>query len=304
MSRLPGSPSRRHFLAIAASAAPVLLATRSLATAAQETVRSGSLGARRRVVSLAATLDHPQGITASADGTTWFVSAVLRKEQKGVLAAFRAADGSLVQRVEVQEGPRYHPGGVGRLGDTLWLPVAEYRRASTSVVQARDAATLALRSSFAVADHIGAVAVSSAGIIGCNWDARAFYAWTVDGRQTQVVEHLGAARYQDLHWMGDALLAGGLLGDTGVIDRLGWPSLDLQERIVVGQTDRGVVLTHEGLALAGDDVLLLPEDDPARVFVHEWTSTKAVPDAPAAVTPSQTPSPNEPEKSLFRKPRP
>lgn len=293
----PGS--RRAFLASLATAVPLLAVRAARAHGAQETVRSGTLGRVRRVVTLAATLDHPQGLTASADGTTWYVSSVLREAKKGVLATFRAADGSLLRQVEVQDGPRYHPGGLGRLGDTLWLPVAEYRRASTSVVQARDAATLAIRSSFAVDDHIGAVAVTSQGLIGCNWDARVFYGWSTDGRQTQRIEHLGAARYQDLHWMGDALLAGGLLGESGVIDRLGWPSLDLEERIVVGTTDRGVVLTHEGLAISGDEVLLMPEDDPSRVFVHEWTSARAVPDT-AAPAPPVT-SPNEPEKSLFRK---
>lgn len=300
-----GTPSRRAFLVCLAGAVPLAAGPLAAAGRGQETVRSGTLGSRRRVVPLAATLDHPQGLTVGADGTTWYVSSVLRQAQKGVLAAFRAADGSLLRQVEVQEGPRYHPGGLGRLGDTLWLPVAEYRRGSTAVVQARDAGTLALRSSFAVADHIGAVAVTANGLIGCNWDARVFYGWTFDGRETARVEHLGAARYQDLQWMGDALLAGGLLGDTGVIDRLGWPSLDLEERIVVGATDRGVVLTHEGLAVAGDEVLLMPEDDPSRVFVHEWTSARAVPETsgpPAAVTPPT--SPNEPEKSLFRKPRP
>jgi len=275
------------------------MASLSAARSRQETVRSGTLGSRRRVVTLAATLDHPQGLTPSADGTTWYVSSVLRKAQKGLLAAFRASDGTLLRMAEVQDGPRYHPGGVGRQGDTLWVPVAEYRRASTSVVQARDAATFAMRNSFAVDDHIGAVAVTASGLIGCNWDARLFYGWTFDGRQTHRLEHLGAARYQDLHWMGDALLAGGLLGESGVIDRLGWPSLDLEERIVVGATDRGVVLTHEGLAISGDEVLLMPEDDPARVFVHAWTSARSVPETTAPTAPA--PSPNEPEKSLFRR---
>ncbi|MBA2353454.1 MAG: hypothetical protein H0V80_02165, partial [Acidobacteria bacterium] len=152
----------------------------------------------------------------------------------------------------------------------LWLPVAEYRAQSTSVVQSRDVKTLALRTSFPVADHIGAVVATSGALIGCNWDARTFYEWTFEGRQTQAVVHPGAARYQDLAWSGDAMVAGGLLGDQGVIDTLAWPSLDLLERIVVGRTDRGVVLTQEGLALSGRQLLLMPEDDPSRVFVYEW----------------------------------
>lgn len=295
MRSLAAAPSRRAFLAAAGLAAPALLGSRR-ALAAQSTVRSGSLGALRRTVTLHAALDHPQGITASADGATWFVTSVLRKEKKGVLAAFTASDGAQVQRVEVQDGPRYHPGGLGRLGDTLWLPVAEYARSSTSVIQGRDVRTLAVRSSFAVADHIGAVAATPEALIGCNWDARVFQEWGFDGRPVRRVEHDGAARYQDLQWTPGGLLAGGLLGDTGVIDLLEWPTLDLQERTVVGATDRGVVLTHEGMAVAGDDLLLMPEDDPSRVFVHDWTG------APVPETP--LPKPNEPEKSLFRRPPP
>lgn len=287
--------SRRSFLAGVLLSTPVVLAAGRL-RAAQSTVRSGTLGAVRRTVALNAALDHPQGITASADGATWFVTSVVRTEKKGVLAAFRASDGALLQRAEVQDGPRYHPGGLGRLGDTLWLPVAEYARASTSAIQARDVKTLAVRSSFAMADHIGAVAVTSGALIGCNWDARTFYEWTFEGAQSARVEHDGAARYQDLQWTPAGLLAGGLLGDTGVIDLLEWPSLDLKERTVVGRTDRGVVLTHEGMAVSGDDLLLMPEDDPSRVFVHDWTG------APVPETP--LPRTNEPEKSLFKRPRP
>ncbi len=261
--------SRRGFLEGILLSLPLVLAS-SRAGSAQTSVRSGTLGAPRRTVGLNATLDHPQGITASADGATWYVSAVLRAEKKGVLAAFRAADGMLLQRVEVQDGPRYHPGGFGRLGDTLWLPVAEYARESTSVIEARHPSTLAVQSRFAVADHIGALAATTGALVGCNWDARAFYEWTFEGTLTTKVAHDGAARYQDLHWTPDGLLAGGLLGDAGVIDRLDWPSLDLKERIVVGTTDRGVTLTHEGMAVAGRELLLMPEDDPSRVFVHDW----------------------------------
>ena len=266
--------------------------------AQQVSVRSGTLGALVRTVTLGGVLDHPQGITASADGATWFVTSVLRKEQKGLLVAFRASDGGLVQRVEVQDGPRYHPGGLGRLGDTLWLPVAEYRRASTSVIQGRDAKTLAVRSSFPVADHIGAVAATSGALIGCNWDARTFYEWTFDGRQTQAVEHDGSARYQDLQWTSDGLLAGGP-------DRR--PGRRRPARVAVprpegahrgrAKSDRGIVLTAEGMAVSGGELLLMPEDDPSRVFVHTWAGATVSETAP-------TPSPNEPEKSLFKRPTP
>ena len=289
-------PSRRAFLAGLTLAAPVLLGPRRT-SARQSAVRSGTLGPLRRTVQLRATLDHPQGIASSPDGDTWFVSSVLRREKTGLLAAFRASDGAQLQRVEVQDGPRYHPGGLSRRGTSLWLPVAEYSRYSTTVMQERDAGTLALRSSFPVHDHVGAVAVTPTGLIGCNWDARVFYEWASDGVEARRVPHDGAARYQDLQWMAEGLLASGLLGDTGVIDRLDWPSLDLRERIVVGATDRGVVLTHEGMAVAGQDLLLMPEDDPTRVFVHAWTGVAVASDEPPRPS-------SEPAKSLFRRPPP
>jgi len=301
MSSMPSdapTASRRAFLTVLGVAGSALW---SPAVAAQQvSVRSGTLGALLRTVTLGGVLDHPQGITPSADGSTWFVTSVLRKEQKGLLVSFRASDGGQVQRVEVQDGPRYHPGGLGRLADMLWLPVAEYRRASTSVIQGRDAKTLALRSSFDVADHIGAVAATSGALIGCNWDARRFYEWTLDGKQSQAVDHDGAARYQDLQWTSDGLLAGGLLGEAGVVDLLDWPSLDLKERIVVGKTDRGTVLTAEGMAISRRELLLMPEDDPSRVFVHTWAGATV-----SESTPPPPPKPQtEPEKSLFKKPTP
>ncbi len=280
--------SRRAFLALLGLAGSAVF--RPARPAAQQvSVRSGSLGPLIRTVTLNGVLDHPQGITTSADGATLFVTSVLRKEQKGLLVAFRASDGMLLQRVEVQDGARYHPGGLGRLGDALWLPVAEYRRDvdQRGAVRAMSK-TLAVRSSFPVADHIGAVAVTSGALIGCNWDARVFYEWTFEGKESKVVDHDGAARYQDLHWTGEALLAGGLIGDQGVVDLLEWPSLDLRERTVVGRTDRGVVLTAEGMAVVGSELLLMPEDDPTRVFVHQFTGAMPVPA----------------EKSLFRRPVP
>ena len=137
-----------------------------------------------------------------------------------------------------------------------------------------------MRSSFPVADHIGAVAATSGALIGCNWDARTFYEWTLDGKQTQAIEHDGSARYQDLQWTSDGLLAGGLIGDQGVVDLLEWPSLDLKERIVVGKSDRGTVLTAEGMAVSGGELLLMPEDDPSRVFVHRWAGARTSETAP------------------------
>ncbi len=254
--------SRRAFLALLGLAGSAVF--RQAHPAAQQvSVRSGSLGPLIRTVTLNGVLDHPQGITTSADGATLFVTSVLRKEQKGLLVAFRASDGMLLQRVEVQDGARYHPGGLGRLGDALWLPVAEYRRTSTSVVQCRDVKTLAVRSSFPVADHIGAVAVTSGALIGCNWDARVFYEWTFEGKESKVVEHDGCRAVP-----GSALDGGG--PPRRRPDRRpgrGGPArmaLARPARAHRRRQDRPRRRSHgrKGWPCRGTELLLMPEDDP------------------------------------------
>ena len=48
--------------------------------------------------------------------------------RKGYLLEFAMQSGELRQKVEVGMGERFHPGGMARDGESLWLPVAEYRR--------------------------------------------------------------------------------------------------------------------------------------------------------------------------------
>ena len=93
-----------------------------------------------RILPLRATTAHVQGI--DTDGQRLWVTAVDRPTTKGFLYQFSIKDGSLEQTVEVQDGPRYHPGGLQFHNNSLWLPVAEYRRTSTAVIQKRNAKTL------------------------------------------------------------------------------------------------------------------------------------------------------------------
>lgn len=272
----PSSLSRRRFCAAtagllvpvgAAGAASTRPQAPSILGAPRQVAAGPLSGEPLRVVTVQATLDHPQGLDADAAGTTWWISAVHRARRAGLLAVVDAASGEVSRVLEIHDGDCYHPGGLSRQGDTLWVPVAEYRRASRTIVQRYDTATLTRHSTFAVDDHIGCLAATGTELIGANWDARRFYGWTADGRELRWRTNPTEARYQDLKWVGGRLVAGGLLGDGGVIDVLEWPSLDLVHRLPVGRTDRGVVFTHEGLAVAGTHLLLMPEDDPVRVFV-------------------------------------
>jgi hypothetical protein len=220
---------------------------------------------RLAVVPLQAALDHVQGIDVLED-SLW-VSSVDRKAKRGFLHLFDLASGRLRAEVSVERGARYHPGGIALDGDSLWVPVAEYARVGTSLVQRRDKRTLALVSEFEVADHIGCLAAGGT-LVGGNWDSRIFYEWTPDGRLIRERPNPTPNAYQDLKRVAGALVASGnLSAEQGAIDWLDPETLSLQRRLLTGKTDRGVRFTNEGMAIRDGTLYLLPEDGPSRLFV-------------------------------------
>src|ERR1043166_5172401 len=128
-----------------------------------------------RVVELKGATYHVQGIDFEND-RLW-ITSVDTPHQKGLLHEFSLATGLLVRETEIQDGVRFHPGGLALDGDALWIPVAEYRARSSAVVQRRSKRTLALESQFDVADHIGCLAAGPNFLVGGNWDSRLFYFW-------------------------------------------------------------------------------------------------------------------------------
>src|SRR5262249_25777539 len=122
---------------------------------------------------------HVQGIEADAD-RLW-VTSVDRNTQSGYLQEFSMPEGALIRETPVQDGTRYHPGGISGAGESLWIPVAEYKANSTSVIQKRSKRTLAIEKQFTVQYHIGCVAVDGETVIGGNWDSRDLYFWNTDG---------------------------------------------------------------------------------------------------------------------------
>lgn len=212
---------------------------------------------------------HVQGIDLEA-GTLW-VSSVEREASRGYLSRVDLGSGRIEARVEVQEGDRFHPGGISLDGDAVWVPVAEYRRGGKTSVQKRDKRSLALLSRFEVGDHVGCIAAGSEGLAGGNWDSAELFFWTRDGRQVRKALNPHGNRYQDLKLVGGRLVGAGLLpgADGGAIDWLDAGTLELLRRVAAGKTDRGVALTHEGMALRGGRLYLLPEDDPTRLFVFK-----------------------------------
>jgi beta-lactamase class A len=219
-----------------------------------------------KVVNLDAAIDHVQGI--EVDGDRLWLSWVDRKARTGHLSMFDLRTGQLLRAVEVQKGDRYHPGGIAGDGKSIWVPVAEYRRDSSAVIQRRNRDTLALEAEFEVMDHVGCVAVRGDTILGGNWDSRLIYRWTKDGRQLAVRPNTARTSYQDMKLAGESLIGSGLRGGEGAVDWLHPSDLRLQRRIRVGKTNRGVALTHEGMAVANGRIYFVPEDGPSRLFVY------------------------------------
>jgi hypothetical protein len=220
-----------------------------------------------RTIELRGETHHVQGIDLDADGTRLWVTSVDRAAKKGYLHEFALPSGELRRTIDVGVGERFHPGGMARDGESLWIPVAEYRRESSATIQKRNAKTLELEAQFEVADHIGCVAAGAEGLVGGNWDSRIFYVWDRSGKLLRKVENPTPNGYQDLKFAGGQLVGGGLLpGKVGAIDWLEWPSLKLVKRMEAGKTSRGVPFTNEGMAVGVGRLWLLPEDGPSRLF--------------------------------------
>jgi len=211
---------------------------------------------------------HVQGI--DTDGVHLWVTSVERAARKGFLQEFAVADGKLLRTLELQDGDRYHPGGIAAAGDSIWIPVAEYRKESSAIIQRRNKNTLALEFQFTVPDHIGCVAVTPQFLIGGNWDSRDFYVWDHQGKLLRKVPSTTANGYQDLKFRDGQLVASGLLeGGRAAIDWLDVSSLKLIRRLELGNTDKSAPLTREGMTIFENRLWLLPEDGDSRLFIFD-----------------------------------
>ncbi|HZB62773.1 MAG TPA: DUF6454 family protein, partial [Microvirga sp.] len=113
---------------------------------------------------------HPQGMVKI--GETLFVSSVEIKAATkrfpqpvdgydrdvgaGVGHLFKIdMKGNLIADITLGEGSVYHPGGIDYDGRYLWVPVAEYRPNSRSMIYRVDPETMKAEEMFRFADHIG-----------------------------------------------------------------------------------------------------------------------------------------------------
>ena len=186
---------------------------------------------------------HVQGVDVDRDFI--YVSSVDTWRRRALLHKFTRA-GDLVGVLDLTDGARYHAGGLSLDGDSVWVPVAEYRSGSTTRMFEVDKAGLSVKSSFMVADHIGAVAAAGGLLHGGNWDSAEFYSWTRAGQALRRVHNPARVAYQDLKVVDGRLVAAGLLrgGQAGTVDWLDPQTLEQRDRLAVGRRDGGGVWTQ------------------------------------------------------------
>lgn len=259
---------------------------------------------------------HPQGMVRVGD--TLFVSSVEittptaryatpkdgydRDPGRGVGHLFKidlrpGRAGTLLAATTLGEGTSYHPGGIDFDGTSLWVPVAEYRPDSRSIVYTVDPQTLKATVVLRVADHVGGVVrdTDARTLHGVSWGSRRFYTWPVnaDGTVGAPAAKAPAMRlnpshyvdYQDCQYAGrGAMLCGGvseLRGAAGTTPfRLGGLDLvDLGDGRPLHQipvplwTSGGLPMTRNPVwvepAATGLRVYFMPEDDRSILYVYE-----------------------------------
>jgi hypothetical protein len=134
-----------------------------------------------KVVNLDATIDHVQGI--EVDGDRYGSRGSTGRHERATCRLFDLRTGKLLRAVEVHKGDRYHPGGIAGDGKSIWVPVAEYRRDSSAIIQQRNRDTLALEAEFEVAT-ISAASRARRHRFRRQLDSRLIYRWTRDGRNS------------------------------------------------------------------------------------------------------------------------
>lgn len=217
-------------------------------------------------------LFHVQGL--DLDATRVWVTSMDGARHKGYLHEFDRRTGKFLRRLELTDGARYHPGGISLSGGSIWVPVAELRPDSSAVLMEIDAATLKVRRRIPVADHLGCVAASGRTLVAGNWDSRLLYVFDLAKRgSVRVVRNPSPTRHQDMKFVDGQLVAAGSLGWlSGAVDFIDWPSMKLARTLRAGAIGtvrpfgRGGPYTGEGMAIAGRELYVVPEDGPSRMF--------------------------------------
>ena len=222
-----------------------------------------------------------------------------RDPGRGIGHLFEATmDGRLVADIVLGEGTMYHPGGLDFDGRDIWVPVAEYRPNSRSIVYRVDVATRKAVEVFRVGDHLGGVACNTDDhtLHAVSWGSRWIYRFPLDGsgRPTNSDAPLATLRainrshyvdYQDCKYVGkQRMLCSGIAAlprnsgeralQLGGIDLVDLVTAAPLHQLPVGlSTPAGESLTRnpsffEAAAGGGVRAWFLPDDDRATLYVY------------------------------------
>jgi len=256
---------------------------------------------------------HPQGMVKIGDD--FYVSSVEIKtptkrfpqpvdgydrdtgEGAGHLFKFDKT-GKLLAVLPLGEGSIYHPGGIDYDGRNIWVPVAEYRPNSASIVYRVDPATMKATEVFRFKDHVGGIVhnTDAKTLHGVSWGSRRFYRFTLDdqGRVTNAnvppaelrkMNKSGYIDYQDCKYVGrNEMLCTGLNNyqmkkDAPRFPLGGFEIVDLRTDQVVAQmpielwTDSGFPMTQNPVWIeataTGLRAYFMPEDNKSTLYVYE-----------------------------------
>ena len=255
------------------------------------------------------TTHHPQGMVKI--GETFFVSSVEirvrtkrypqvtdgydRDTGEGTGHLFKIdKDGNLIVDRRLGEGTIYHPGGIDFDGRHIWVPVAEYRPDSRSIVYRVDPETMTATEILRFPDHIGALVhnTDDGTLHGVSWGSRRFYRWRLgaDGRVAdatapRTINPSHYVDYQDCKYAGRRrMLCTGVTEIRRTPDaepfRLGGMELvdltdgrPLHQVPVLLWTTSGMDMTHNPAWLTsvsgGLRAYFMPEDDRSSIYVYE-----------------------------------
>ncbi|MEZ4703148.1 MAG: DUF6454 family protein [Rhodothermales bacterium] len=248
---------------------------------------------------------HPQGF-ARADGAL-FLSTVRvtqrparldppadgfdRTPGEGSGWIYRLSPGGApIDSVRVGEGTVYHPGGIDYDGRHLWVPVAEYRPASSSIVYRVDPVTLRPEEVFRYPDHLGGVVVDTESdtLYAVSWGSRRIYAWPIENGRIDAGAGVGRTHhghyidYQDCQFAGaGTALCGGvntLAGPSGPVKLGGIEHVDLRTGRPLHTvplalyTASGTPATQNPVQIDADgggvQLIALPEDGQGTIYVY------------------------------------
>lgn len=258
---------------------------------------------QKKVVPLQFPTFHPQGMVKIGD--FFFMSSVeVSKSPKngdageGIGHLFKFdSTGTLLAQMTLGEGSIYHPGGIDFDGKYIWIPVAEYRPNSKSIIYKVDPKTLTALEMMRFDEHIGAIVhdTESNKLLGASWGSRNFYEWKLNSKgkittnaspeQLRIKNTSFYIDYQDCHYVGNSkMLCSGLQKYTapnGTVFRLGgFDLINLLDKRPEYQvpiklwSPSGLPMTQNPFWVESSSIVIkayfVPDDDKAStLFIYE-----------------------------------